>query len=79
MANINVELTKNPNENTSSLIRRFTRRMQGSGIVRRIKSIRYNERKLSETVAKKKTLKRIIKTAEFEKLKKLGKDKKTRR
>ncbi len=79
MTNINVELIKNPNENTSSLIRRFTRRMQGSGIVRRIKSIRYNERQLSDTVTKKKTLKRIIKAAEFEKMKKLGKEKKGKR
>jgi len=78
MANINVEISKNPNENTSSLIRRFTRRMQGSGVVRRIKSIRYNERQLSETVKKKKALKNILKTAEFEKMKKLGKDKDTK-
>jgi len=77
--NTNVEVVKNPNENSSSLIRRFTRRMQGSGVVRRIKSIRYNERSLSDTVRKKKTLKRIIKTAEFEKMKKLGKEKSNKR
>jgi len=52
--------------------------MQGSGVVRRIKSIRYNERQLSETVKKKKALKNILKTAEFEKMKKLGKDKDTK-
>jgi len=79
MANINVEIAKNPNENTSGLIRRFTRRMQGSGVVGRIKSIRYNERQLSNTIRKKKTIKRIVKTAEFEKMKKLGKDKETKK
>ena len=35
---------KNPNENTTSLIRRFTKRVQGAGILRRVRSLRYSER-----------------------------------
>jgi len=70
--NINVEVTKNNNENTGSLLRRFTRRVQGSGVLRRVRSLRYNQRDLSEYTRKKNTLKKIEKTKKIEKLKKLG-------
>lgn len=70
--NINVEVTKNNNENTGSLLRRFTRRVQGAGILRRVRSIRYNQRELSEYTRKKNTLKKMEKTKKIEKLKKLG-------
>jgi len=70
--NINVEVVKNGKENTSGLLRRFTKRVQGSGIVRRVRGIRYNEREMSSYTKKKSTLKRIGKVAKMEKLKKLG-------
>ncbi len=73
MANTNVEVTKNNNENTVNLVRRFTKRVQGSGILRRVRGIRYADRELSKYVTKKQALKRISKTAEIEKLKKEGK------
>ena len=73
MANTNVEVTKNNNENTVNLVRRFTKRVQGAGILRRVRGIRYAERDFSKFVTKKAALKRISKTAEIEKLKKEGK------
>jgi len=70
--NVNVEVVKNANENPASLIRRFTKRVQGSGIVRRVRSLRYHSRDVSSYTRKKKTLKKIGRVEEIEKLKKLG-------
>ncbi|MEK9168007.1 MAG: hypothetical protein AAB769_01605 [Patescibacteria group bacterium] len=68
----NVAVAKNPNENTTSLIRRFTKRVQGAGILRRVRSLRYSERSLSKFTHKKRALKRMKKRTEFERLLKLG-------
>ena len=57
---INVEVTKTGNENSVGLLRRFTRRVQGSGVLPRVRSIRYASRKPSEYVKKKKTLKKLV-------------------
>lgn len=69
----NVEVAKNANENNASLIRRFTRRIQGSGILPRLRSSRYHERDMSKYKKKAAALKRLAKKAEVEHLKKLGK------
>ncbi|MDO8572681.1 MAG: 30S ribosomal protein S21 [bacterium] len=70
---INVEVKKNPNESTASLIRRFTKRVQGSGVLPRVRGVTYRERPLSRLKRKMKTLKSINRKKEIEKLKKLGK------
>ncbi len=70
---IQVEVTKNNNETTSSVIRRFTKRVQESGIIKRAKSLRYSERTKSGYVKKKKALKRLAKRSETERLRRLGK------
>jgi ribosomal protein S21 len=66
---INIEVEKNNNENNLSLLRRFTKRVQGSGILPRVRSIRYKSRKLSDC----KTEKSIKRKKEVELLIKLGK------
>jgi ribosomal protein S21 len=73
MPMINVELKKNPGENAMSLIRRFTRKIQESQIIPKVKGQRYSERPLSKLAEKNMTLKRLIRRKEVEKLKKLGK------
>jgi ribosomal protein S21 len=73
MANTVIEVKKNPNENNSSILRRFSRRIQESGIVRKVKGARYNERKESKLKVKKSALKRMARRKEIEHLKKLGK------
>lgn len=73
MAKVIIEVNKNPNENNASIVRRFSRRIQESGIIRKVKGSRYNKRKESKLIVKKSALKRIEKRAEIEKLKKLGK------
>jgi ribosomal protein S21 len=70
---IQVEVTKNNNETSSSIIRRFTKRVQESGIIRRAKGLRYSGRAQSEYVKKKKALKRIAKRTETDRLRRLGK------
>lgn len=73
MAKAVIVVRKNPNENNLSVLRRFSRRMQESGIIRRVKSSRYNARKESKLKVKKSALKRLERRLEIEKLKKLGK------
>ncbi|MBU6431366.1 MAG: 30S ribosomal protein S21 [Patescibacteria group bacterium] len=70
---INVEVEKNNNENNISLLRRFTRRVQGAGILPKIRSIRYQERKLSKYKIKMKALESIKRRKEREELIKMGK------
>lgn len=70
---VNVEITKSGNDNNLSLIRKFTKRVQGSGILSRLRSRRYSVRKLSEYVKKKKTLKKISERGRIRDLIKMGK------
>lgn len=70
---INVEVEKNPNESSANVIRRFTKRMQNAGIVRKVRGTRYYSRAKSENVRKEARLKKLAKKAEFERLYKLGK------
>lgn len=70
---INVEVTKNNNENATSLIRRFTKKVQGSGVLPKVRSLRYHTRKLSTYKVKMKTLKTLKRKAEIAELIKLGK------
>ena len=70
---INVELTKNSNENNLNLIRRFSRKIKSSGIIPRVRSIRYNSRPESKFLKKKKALKTINKKIEIEEMIKMGK------
>ena len=70
---INAEVQKTGNENNVNLIRRFTKRVQGAGILPRVRSIRYSLRKPSKYVKKKKTLKVLRRREEVAELIKLGK------
>lgn len=69
----NAEVIKNPGENTLSLIRKFSRRVQGTGLVKIVRAQRYRARPLSKAVSKKKAIKRIARRNEYAKLIKEGK------
>jgi len=73
MAKTVIEVKKNPNENNASVLRRFSRKIQESNIIQKVKGHRYNERKESKLKVKKSALKRMGKRKENEKLRKLGK------
>lgn len=70
---INAEVVRTGNENNLNLIRRFTKKVQGSGVLPRVRSIRYATRKASEYVKKKKTLKVLARREEVAELIKMGK------
>lgn len=73
MAKTIIEIKKNPNENNASVLRRFSRRIQESGVIQKVKGSRYSERQESKLKAKKSALKRLGRRKEIEKLRKLGK------
>ena len=75
----NVEVEKNQNESSANVIRRFQKRVQGAGIIRRIRDNRYYSRTKSENVRKEGRLKKLAKKTAYERLYKLGKVQETNR
>ena len=69
----NVSVEKNQNESASSTLRRFTKRTQESGVLMRVRGIRYNQRVLSHYKNKMATLEKLENAAKREVLSKLGK------
>lgn len=69
----NVQVSKNQNESSANVIRRFTKRMQGSGIIPRMRKIRYYSRTKSDNVRREARLKKLVKKVNYEKELKLGK------
>lgn len=69
----NVEVERNNNESTANLIRRFTKRVQGSGIIPRKRGTRFFERQKSDNVRREARLKKLDKKEKYEELLKLGK------
>lgn len=68
---INVSVEKTGNENSMSLVRRFSRRVLGAGIIRRVKDNRYRKRELSKSKRRQAALRRVgrrEKNAELERL-----------
>ena len=70
---INLEIEKNSNESNASMLRRFTKKVQGSGVLPRIRSIRYSKRKLSPYKVKMQRLSSIALKAGIEELIRMGK------
>lgn len=69
----NVEVVKTGTENSISLLRRFTKRVQGAGILPRVRSLRYKNRNQSPYKRKVATLKKLNRRKEVDLLIKLGK------
>jgi len=68
-----LEIKKQNKENSLILIRRFSKALQGAGILLKARKIRFKERKKSAEMKKRAALRREELKKEFEKLKKLGK------
>lgn len=68
-----IEVTKNNNEMPMSLIRRFTKRVRGSGVLQKVRGNRFFTRKESHYKQKGRALTNIRRGKEIERLKKLGK------
>jgi ribosomal protein S21 len=69
----NAEVSKNDNESAINLIRRFSKRVQGAGVIPRVRAGRYHSRQKSKAVIRKGALKRISRRDEITELIKLGK------
>lgn len=70
---VNVEISRNSSETSLSVLRRFTKRVQGSGVLPRVRGIRYHERIKSENVRKNKKLQKLVEHDRIAELVKLGK------
>ena len=70
---INVQVEKNNNENNLNLLRRFTKRVQGSGVLNRVRGLRYFDRPLSKYNTKKFALKALNYRTDMDLKIKLGK------
>lgn len=68
-----IEVRRGKNESSASLIRRFSRRAQGLGLVREMRNRRYFERLKSKNVGKRSALIKNERRARFAELVKLGK------
>jgi len=69
---MSLEVKKQERETTQSLIRRFTKRVQKSGILVRARNSRYHKRSKSQQMKKRAALRRQELTKEYQRLKKLG-------
>lgn len=70
---INVEVSKTGTETALSTIRKFSRKVQGTGLVKTVRKQRYFARSASKTVKKKHALKLLKRRAEYRQLVKEGK------
>lgn len=70
---VNAEVQKTENETPVNLIRRFSKRVQGTGLIPRMRSRRYHSRVKSREVRRKQTLKVIKRRENVQELIKLGK------
>lgn len=70
---VRVEVRRTKNESSASLIRRFSRRGQGLGLVRALRKRRYYVREKSKNVDHARAMIRGERIAEYNELVKLGK------
>ena len=70
-----LEVKKQERETSQSLIRRFQKRIQESGILLRARKIRFKKKRKSEQMEKRAALRREEMKKEYEKFKKLGESK----
>jgi ribosomal protein S21 len=69
----NVQVERNNNESSANVIRRFQKRVQGAGVLQKVRSGRYESRIKSRNVQRMAKLKKLAKKEVYEKLLKLGK------
>ncbi len=68
-----LEIKKQENENTQGLVRRFSKRLQQSGILVKARKIRFRAEKESVQAKKKRALRKEVLRKRYQKLVKMGK------
>lgn len=71
---MSLEIEKKPGESSGSVVRRFSRALRNTGILRRAKEIRFYERPPSQARKKASALRGIEIQKRREEMRKLGKD-----
>ncbi len=69
----NVAVTRNNNESSANVIRRFQKRVQNAGIIPKVRNGRYRTRIKSRNVQKTARLKKLVKKEVYDEMVKLGK------
>jgi hypothetical protein len=67
-----LEVKRKERESSQNLVRRFTKRMQQSGILKRARKTMFKQRVKSRMMTKRAALRREIKKEEYRKIQKLG-------
>ena len=68
-----IQVKKKERETPESLIRRFSRRMQQSGVLQRARKVRFRQEEKSRTEKRQEALYKVKIRKEIDRLKKLGK------
>lgn len=71
--NVNIEVVKGPSENNLGVLRRFTKRVQSSGVLPKVRTKRYSQRTPSRNTRHSKTLAFLKKKELYNELLRLGK------
>ena len=66
-------VVKSKGENANNLVRRFSKRVNSSGILRRVRSIRFDRRKPSRNMRSKQKVSALKKAKHVDRMIKLGK------
>ena len=75
----NVDITKTKSDNNLGILRKFSRKVKISGVLKKKRSLRYFERAKSDFRKKSQALNRIQKREEYEYREKMGLNKPQRR
>jgi len=70
---INIEIIGDENESGTNILRRFSKRVRSSGVIKKVRAIRYKNRDASKFTRKKQALRSLKRRTEMERLIKLGK------
>jgi hypothetical protein len=70
---VNVEITRTGSENALSVLRKFTKRVQNSGVLPRVRGLRYSDRVQSPFKVKRSKLEFLAHAEKMNELAKLGK------
>lgn len=70
---LNVNVKKKEKQSSMDLLKQFQKLVRSAGVVNKLKSVRYFERDGSDFKKKEAALKKIKKTADNDRLRKLGK------
>lgn len=75
----NVDIQKTKNDNNLGLLRKFSRKVKLSGVLKKKRSLRYHDRKISDFRKRQNALVKIQKRGEYETKEKMGLLKPTKR